>query len=61
MDEYTFLVMAKLKADRVKLEREAAQEAYGDDEFASRPEISVRDESGSKSYWFTKQDWRTQS
>ena len=25
MDEYTFLVMAKLKADRFKLEREQAQ------------------------------------
>lgn len=24
MDEYTFLVLAKLKADRLKLEREAA-------------------------------------
>ena len=27
MDEYTFLVLAKLKADRLKLAREAAQHA----------------------------------
>lgn len=34
MDEYTFIVMAKLKADRLKLKREerAAQRAQNDSE-----------------------------
>lgn len=42
MDEYLFIVLAKLRADRLKLEREARAESFGrrvlEEEFEQLPE-----------------------
>jgi hypothetical protein len=42
MDEYLFIVLAKLRADRLKLEREARAESFGrharEDEFGQLQE-----------------------
>lgn len=62
MDEYLFLVVAKLKADRRKLEREQRAQLHADVPQPPRPEVSPRDlrvRGLGKS--LSKLEWREQS
>jgi hypothetical protein len=60
MDEYLFITMAKLKADRLKLEQEQRQQAV----LQPREELaSWRGESEppARSAWISRWNWREQS
>jgi hypothetical protein len=67
MDDYLFIVLAKLKADRLKLEREARAESSGrhafDDEFGQLRESHSRRARrlGAGSQGFQRDLWGEQS
>jgi hypothetical protein len=60
MDEYTFIVMAKLKADRLKLQREQRAERT-----ATAPadaESNTRYRRSTRTHWYSREpEWREQS
>lgn len=57
MDEYLFILLAKLKADRLKLERE--QRLAGGPEDTTEPPRAAADRRTSKARWFPapSSDW----
>jgi hypothetical protein len=57
MDEYLFLVLAKLKADRRKLEREQRARLYAPDVQPARIEAVAR----SRDSVVSRFEWRAQS
>lgn len=60
MDEYTFIVLAKLKADRLKLERE--QRASRGVQDARESEPIDRHRHSARTHWVAREpEWREQS
>ena len=68
MDEYLFITLAKLKADRLKLEREQqAAAAFAEPpvelpQYAGEPTAAHSARQSPKTRWFSRQpQWREQS
>jgi hypothetical protein len=72
MDEYLFITLAKLKADRLKLEREQqaaaalaeppAESPQYADQYAGKPTAAHSPRQSPKTRWFSRQpQWREQS
>lgn len=60
MDEYLFITMAKLKADRLRLERERRGQSTVQDEPRTEPVETHR--RSARTGWFTREpEWREQS
>jgi hypothetical protein len=60
MDEYTFIVMAKLKADRLKLQREQRTERHVRN--AAEAEPIDRYRRSTRTRWYSSgPEWREQS
>ena len=60
MDEYLFIALAKLKADRLKLEREERAAAPSPDLDEAQPSESQR--RSARTSWFPlKAEWKEQS
>lgn len=59
MDEYTFIVLAKLKADRLKLERAQREHRFVRDE--AEAESIDRHRRSAKTRWYSPEpEWRQQ-
>jgi hypothetical protein len=66
MDEYTFILLAKLKADRLALERKERarqQELFPDEEESRNLRLNASGTAGApRTAWFSRHpEWREQS
>jgi hypothetical protein len=61
MDEYLFIAMAKLKADRLKLEEERRQQAALQPRREERRSSPDEQEPRTRNTWISRWNWREQS
>ncbi|MET0532972.1 MAG: hypothetical protein ABW171_02000 [Steroidobacter sp.] len=60
MDEYLFITMAKLKADRLRLEREQRAQSPAQDEPGAEP-VDTHKRSARTSWFSREPEWSKQS
>jgi hypothetical protein len=62
MDEYLFITMAKLKADRLRLEREQRAQAPAEESRNQPVETHIESPGQARTSWFSRApQWRAQS